>query len=157
MEFKSERISQCASIDLQAPIEKVFPLFGPILEKVWAEGWDPEIIYSTSELVEEHMIFRTKSPHASEGLYTWVITKFDSDQHLIEYSVSTMNRIWFITVQCEALDSKTKATICYTYTGLTPEGNSMNKQALKKMYAHELKDWQEAINYYLEHGKQLKH
>lgn len=151
----AERISRCAVITLNGPIEKVFPLFGPVMEKEWAEGWNPEIIYSSSGIVEEHMIFRTKAHHPSESYYTWVITQYDPDRYLIEYTVSTANRIWFIRVACKPEASKTIAEVCYTYTGLNETGNELNTKALEKMYTHDLKDWETAINYYLQYGKQL--
>lgn len=154
--FTAERISKCSTILLNGSMEKVFPLFGPVLEKEWAYGWNPEIIYSVFGEVEEHMIFRTKAHHAPEDFYTWVITQYDPDQHHIEYTVSTPNRIWFIGVQCKASDGKTIATVCYTYTGLNETGNQLNRAALEKMFADDLKDWEEALNYYLANGKILQ-
>jgi hypothetical protein len=153
--FKSERISKTSTIELNSTIENIFPLFGPIKEKEWADGWDPKIIFSTTSLVDEHMIFTTKASNLSEEKFTWVVTKFFPEQHLIEYAVSTPNRIWFIHVMCKARSEKTLATIQYTFTGLTSEGNEYNRKALEKMYAHDLKDWQDAINYHLETGKKL--
>lgn len=79
MKFKAERISKRSTIELNGPIEKVFPLFGPVLEKEWAMGWDPEIIYSTSCLVEEHMIFRTQSNNTMEEYFTWTVTQYDPE------------------------------------------------------------------------------
>jgi len=35
-------------------------------------------------------------------------------------------------------------------------GNNINSQSLQKMYANNLIDWQEAINYYLDNGQILK-
>jgi hypothetical protein len=157
MDFKPERITKCASIELDSSIEKVFPLFGPIREKDWAHGWDPEIIYPTAKEVEAHMIFRTKARDLSEAYYTWVITKFFPEQYQIEYTVSTPNRIWFIEIECSRKSSKTIAEICYTYTSLTPRGTELNQEALSRMYAEGLKDWQYAINYYLKNGKLLEH
>lgn len=153
-DFKPGRVSKTASFTLDGKIENVFPLFGPIREKDWAEGWDPQIIFSENALVEEHMIFQTNGS-SEEKLYTWVVTKFDLKNYLVEYTVSTKNRIWFITVQCKSINEKTQATVTYTYTGLNAEGNELNRKALAKMYAHDLKDWEEAINYYLHHGKML--
>jgi hypothetical protein len=42
----AKRISRSSTITLNAPLEKVFPLFGPIKEMEWAEGWQPEIMYT---------------------------------------------------------------------------------------------------------------
>jgi hypothetical protein len=152
--FVSERISQCASINIQGSLENVFPLFGPVFEKRWAEGWDPDVIYSRAENIEEYMIFNTPG-HGEEEFYTWAVTRFDAENHHVEYTVSTRNRIWFIGVRCSGNERSTHATICYTYTGLTETGNALNRAALKKMYAHELKDWERAINYYLKNGQRL--
>jgi hypothetical protein len=157
MEFTPERIQKCSSISVNGTVEKVFPLFGPVREKEWAEGWDPEILYSTTKLAEEHMIFRTKAHNQHEEFYTWVITQFDPKLHKIEYTVSTPNRIWFITVSCESDGKETRAKICYTFTGLNETGNQLNRDALEKMFVNNLKDWEEAINYYLKHNELLIH
>ena len=145
--FKAERVQKSATFQVNAPIEKVFPLFGPIREKEWAAGWEPQIIYSTNLEVEEHMIFKTSAKHHGEGEYLWVVTQFKPNDFFIEYTVSTAQRIWFISVKCETADKNTKVTVTYIYTGLTEQGNNLNKPALEKMYAHNLKDWEEAINY----------
>ena len=124
-------------------------------EKEWAEGWNPEIIYSDDAEIEEHMIFKTSNAHAAEKEYTWVVTQFNPLDYLVEYTVSTPQRIWFIRVACESFEKQTSATVTYTYTGLSDEGNNLNREALEKMYARDLKDWEEAINHYLSTGKQL--
>jgi hypothetical protein len=152
-EVTYERISRTATIQLNAQIEVVFPLFGPIKEKEWTDGWDPEIIYSNTKLVEQHMMFRTKGRNLDEPFYTWIITTYNSNQHIIEYTVSTANRVWFITVLCSEGEKQTTATITYTFTNLTDKGREFNRNALDKMYAEGLKDWERAINYYLKTGK----
>lgn len=154
-EFKPERIQRSSSFIVHGKIENVFALFGPIREKEWAEGWEPEILYcSGNVLVEEHMIFQTNAPN-NEGKYTWVITQYQPEKHLIEYTVSTHERIWFIRVRCKDQKETTEVTVSYTYTGLTTEGNQKNEQAAKGMYARDLADWAEAINYHLKTGKRL--
>lgn len=153
--FQAERLQRTASIIVKAPIEKVFQLFGPIREKEWAAGWEPSILLSKDLLIEEHMIFQTKG-HAGEDKYTWAVTQFRPDIHLVEYTVFTSERIWFIRVVCESAGEKTKASVTYTFTGLTEEGNRKNKLAIEKMYVRNLKDWEEAINHYLETGQRLE-
>lgn len=149
-----ERISREASFTVNTSVEVAFPLFGPIREKLWAEGWDPKVIYGTSD-VELHMIFQTPGSFEGEEKYTWVITQYDPGQFLVEYTVSTENRVWFIRVQCASAVSKTKVTVRYTYTSLTERGNDLNRIALEKMFSSDLNDWADAINHYLEHGTLL--
>jgi hypothetical protein len=55
--FKAEKISREATIRLNGNFEQVFPLFGPVREKDWADGWDPQILLSEADNIEEHMVF----------------------------------------------------------------------------------------------------
>lgn len=151
------RISKTRLIILYGSLDEVFPLFGPVKEKEWADGWNPEVIFSISNFVEEKMVFKTKPFFSDEDDYTWIISKYQPEQTFIEYLVFTQERLWFISIKCvEESAKKTKAEITYTFTGLTKKGNGLNEEALKKMYSQNLKDWEKAINFYLETGKCLK-
>jgi hypothetical protein len=156
--FTAERVSKSATIRLEGPIEKVFPLFGPVEEMKWADGWNPVVLYPASGYVEEGMVFTTQGHGHGETVFAWIVSKYQAENHVIEYIVSTANRYWVITVRCFASSvEQTKATISYTYTGLTPLGNEINKQAIEKIYKQNLKDWEEAINHYLKTGEAIKH
>lgn len=156
--FVSKRITRTSTISLKAPLKQVFPLFGPLQEKEWAAGWEPQVLYSITGDVEEHMVFKTTSSHGHEEPdYTWTVSKYLPDQAFVEYTVFTLERIWWITIQCRQDVSlqTTQAEITYTYTGLTDRGNIVNDKALQTMYADDLRDWENAINHYLTTGKKL--
>lgn len=160
--FISKRITRTSSITLNAPITKVFPLFNPVKEKEWAAGWEPRFLaaYTQEQDVEERLVFRTTSPHGHDEMdYTWTISKYLPGQAFIEYMVFTPERLWWITIQCydDIPNHTTKAEITYTFTGLTDKGNAINEKALQAMYAHDLKDWEKAINHYLLTGGKLLH
>lgn len=152
--FKAERISRQATIHVNAPLDKTFPLFGPVLEKLWAPGWEPEVIFSKDAEVEEHMIFRTPGHHETEPFYTWTVTQYQPARGLVEYTVQTTNRIWFVRVVCQESGASTDVTVSYTYTGLNDLGNQLNKLALDNMFAENLTDWQQAINEYLKTSRE---
>ena len=158
--FTAKRISRMQSISLNASLEKVFPLFGPIREREWAAGWDPDIVFPPAVLVEERMVFKTRSPGGHrEADSTWIVSKYLPEESTIEYTVFTTERVWWIEIRCrEAEDSRTThAEITYTYLGLNEAGNAANERALEHMYAHDLRDWEVAINHYLRTGGQFKH
>ena len=155
--FKSERISKEASITLNGNIKDVFPLFNAFEERKWAHGWDLDLIYPETGVLEEGTTFKTTGNGIDDSEFLWIVSKFQPDNYLIQYLVSTVNRFWTITVTCSPAGDKTNAEIMYEFTGLNDKGNEFNRLSLDKMYAHELKDWQEAINYYLAHGKMLTH
>jgi len=157
LNFEPKRVSRTSTIILNAPLETVFPLFGPIKEMEWAHGWNPEIIYSETGDMEEHMVFKTRS-YTGEPDYTWIVSKYLPDDSLIEYTVFTLERIWYITIKSREKTAETTETeVTYTYTGLSKRGNKTNERALHLMYSNNLKDWEEAINHYLETGKRLTH
>jgi len=153
-------VSKTSRIELGAALPEVFALFGPVKEQAWAEGWHPHILWPESGEVQEHMVFQAAS-HDGEhpSVSIWIVSQFDLGQACIEYTVFTDDRIWWINVQChpEKDGAATSAEVTYTYMGLTEEAHQLNQAALDKMFRHELKDWETAINHYLMTGTQLKH
>jgi len=151
-------VSKTSTITLNSPLADVFPLFGPLREKDWAEGWQPQILHSGSEEVHEHMVFQTHAhaPHDTSPS-TWIVSKYEPERRFIEYTVFTDARIWWITIGCEPGESPatSKASVTYTYLGLTEEAKRVNEMALDSMFRHNLKDWEAAINHYLQTGERL--
>ena len=152
--FKSERVTQTDSIILNGSTTTVFPLFGAFEERKWAEGWNPTLVYPATETIAEGTTFKTKSHGFGEPDYTWLVNKYDSKKLFIQYLVISPNRYWTITVQCNKLAAnKTLALITYSFTGLNETGNHLNGHLLNKIYEHHLKDWEQAINAYLDKQK----
>lgn len=149
--FKTERISRSSIIQLEGDIDTVFPLFTPFEERKWVEGWDPRLVYPHKEIVEEGTSFRTRGRYPGEDEYLWIINKYEPDIFRVEYLVSTPDRFWTIAVACNPKSkNQSTAEITYTFTGLNPDGNRLNQLALEEMYHDSLKDWEAAINRYLE-------
>ena len=78
--------------------------------------------------MEEGLTFKTPGHAHNESEYIWIISKYQPENFLFQYLVSTPNRYWTITIQCSTIsDAMTKAEITYTYTGLNNFGNEINK------------------------------
>ncbi len=138
-------------------IEKVFPLFSALEEKKWVQGWNPEFIYPIEGDFIENSVFKTKSKNDFEMEFNWITSYLNTKEYLVIYTVFTENRVWTIKVKCEIKENnKTEAEITYTFTGLNQKGNEINSESLEKMYKEELKDWEVAINHFLETGKMLR-
>jgi len=151
------QLSQQSSLILNGKIEEVFPLFGFWEEKKWAFGWKPVIVFPDFPDIKEGTVFKTESSFIEEPSYNWIISKYEPENYFIEYIVSTQNRIWVIKVQCLSLDNqKTKAIISYSYVALNETGKNYNQLALNEIFKSNLKDWEEAINYYIETGNILE-
>jgi hypothetical protein len=153
-------ISRANNITLEAALNRVFPLFGPIAEMEWAEDWRPQLLHGDPSHVEEHMVFQTQSGHPQDpGQATWIVSKYEQQTALIEYTVFTEARIWWISVKCRPLEGNeaTEATIEYTYLGLNERASKINEEAMEGIFRNDLADWQAAINHYLRTGTLLHH
>jgi hypothetical protein len=152
--FKAEKVSQTDSIFLNGNIKEVFPLFGAFKERKWAEEWNPTLLYMSADTIEEGTTFKTKGHGHGETEFIWRINKYDSKGHIIQYLVMSPNRYWTITVKCTKMaKTKTMAQITYTFIGLNELGNHIDKHFLTIIYEHHLKDWEQAINSFLDKEK----
>ncbi len=148
-------VSRTATIQLNGPVSVVFPLFGAVREKDWAEGFDPQLVYSTTGLLDEHMVFTTRTEYPEEESdKTWVVSSLDTERAFLEYTVFTSARLYWITIRCREDDGgrRTLAEVTYTFTALTEAGESLIRKAARDMYAQDLKDWEADINRYLSAG-----
>ena len=153
-------LTKTSIIRLNEAVTRVFPLFGPLREQEWAEGWQPRMVIPDSEEVQEHMVFQTESHDLhNPSTSTWIVSKYDPKRAFIEYTVFTDARIWWVAISCEEDEARstTAATVTYTYLGLTQQANHLNEVALESMFRHDLRDWEKALNYYLKTGTQLSH
>ena len=147
--LSSRIISRKASLSLDCFVNDAFSLFTPLSEKKWVRGWDPTFIFPINGEICENMVFLTPPRFAEEAPYQWIVMRFDPLRHRAAYSVSTQERIWFVEIHCAQHGEKSEVTVQYTYVGLTVAGAEKNKTALDQMFAHDLTDWQEAIEQYL--------
>jgi hypothetical protein len=157
MPFVAQHFTRTQNIHLSASPNRVFPLFDPIGEKQWADGWEPEIIYPLSGEVEEGMVFTTGSH--DEVQVIWSILAFDAAKWRISYlRVTSGSHVARIDIRCEDhLDETTRTSISYTFTALTERGNDYVAKFTEEHYQEWMSSWEKAINYYLRHGHSLQH
>ncbi len=154
-EFKAEKVERTASFMVNHNIDAVFLLYDAFEERKWEEGWNPNLIYPSEEIIEEGTTFWTQG-HGHEPYYLWRVSKFEPENYLIQYLVSTVNRYWTVTVSChEQANNSTLTEVTYSFISLNQKGIELNKHALDRMYSRDLQDWKEAIDYYLENGRSL--
>lgn len=149
-DFSPERVSKSATITINTTVDQVFPLFGALEEKKWEPSWNPEIIFPATGNMEEGLIFRTPDHARDAPPVAWIVVKYDRQQHIVAYCVTSPIRIALITIHCTPLTGNTtKAEISYQLTGLTKDGNELSHHILTGIFAENLKDWETAINTYL--------
>ena len=135
--------------------DQVFPLLCPVREKDWIDGWEYEMIYSKSGLIEEGCVFTT--PHHGNTTTTWYVTRHDIKQYFVEFVRFTPGEtVVRIQVQLDELPgNKTAANISYQYTGLNEQQNEFIENKMQDEFLHSMLYWEKAINHYLKTGQKL--
>ncbi len=153
--FQGQAVTRTGVIRLHGPIEKVFPLFGPVEEKHWAAGWNPQVVYPAGVDVAEGMVFLT----GERGETTWVIAHYDPARHAIAYYNATpAYQLRKIEIRCRPLSPEaTEASVSYTHVGLSAKGNHDVLEMDEAAYAEKMAAWEKAINHYLKTGATLPH
>ncbi len=156
MSFTAERVTMSQTIHLAASPNRVFPLFEPIGEKAWAEGWDPQMLIPADGTAQKGAVFTTSHPAGGESI--WTMTAYDpTTLHLAYQRVTPDMQVVFIEIQCEDVqDGTTRATITYTLTGLSAAGNEQLAH-LKAHHQRDVASWEHAINQYLTRGQTPQH
>jgi hypothetical protein len=155
MSFTAERVTMSQTIQLAASPNRIFPLFEPIGEKAWAEGWDPQMLFPADGTAQKGAVFTTSHPAGGESI--WTMIAYDpTTLHLAYQRVTPGIHVVFIEIQCEEVqDGTTRATVTYTLTGLSAAGNE-HLAHLKAHHQRDVASWEQAINYYLAHGQTLR-
>ena len=137
----------------------MFPLFGPVEEAKWAEGWSPDVLYSTRpDAAELNAVFATHHPGSADAI--WTVAHYDAAAHAISYvRVRPDSHVARIDVACHPHGGgQTQATVTYTFTTLVPDGDAFLAHLTREYYVHhELPSWERAINHYLATGETLPH
>jgi hypothetical protein len=157
MSFTPLHLTRSRVIRLSADPARVFPLFEPLDEARWAEGWAPQFVHPTSGEACVGMVFTTQHPGETDT--TWTIAAYDPERFHITYvRLTPDSRLGVIDVACSAAEGQASAvTITYTFTALGDAGNAYLAAFTTDHYAAYMADWERAINHYLQHGATLRH
>lgn len=157
MSFTAGHVTRQQTIRLSASPSQVFPLFEPLGERAWAEGWQPNMLFPTDGTAQAGAVFTTS--HPVEGESIWTMPLFDpASFHLAYLLVTPGSRVGNIDIRCqEAPSGATQATVSYTFTTLSEQGNEFIARFTAAHYQEMMTAWERAINYFLAHGHALKH
>jgi Polyketide cyclase / dehydrase and lipid transport len=157
MTFTPLYVSRSGVIHLPAAPEQVFPLFEPLGEMRWAQGWAPHMLYPAAGEACIGMVFTTQHPGEAET--TWTVAAYDPERCHITYVRQTPgSRVGVIDVACTSVEEHaSRVTVSYIFTSLSEEGNAYIAAFTEDHYSAYMADWEHAINHYLRHGVLLQH
>lgn len=148
------RVRRSYTQRLVAEPARVFPLYCPVREAEWLEGWDPVVVLSRSGFAEPDAVFVTDD-HGSAAF--WYVTRQDADAGLVEMIKVVPDVVATrLTIHLRAVEGGSEATISYAHTSLGPAGDDVVASFTEERYRAFMEDWQDRMNHYLEHGTLLR-
>lgn len=135
-------LTQVQGFHLDAPLARVFPLFTAEGERLWADGWDPEIL---SGREERGSVFRTVND--SGKVTTWVVTDFRPAEGRVSYArLAEGSNMGLVDVICtENPHGGTDVSVRYTLTAVSAEGKRFVAGFLDpKQYKAMIDEWRTA-------------
>ena len=153
--FKAKRATRKYIQTINADPSVVHALICPVREAEWLDGWDYDLIFSTSGLAEAGCVFVSRSAGEKETI--WLITKRDDRNHETEFvRITPGSRTACLTVRIEDAGNHTsRVHIAYTFTALTEEGNNFVENFTEENFVNDMKFWEATMNHYLKTGEAL--
>ena len=144
-------ISHTKAFEMAIPIEDLFPLFSPEVEKYWVPGWDYENVMGTTELSEDY-VFLTKTHDHATADALWIVKKYEPDSHLVQfYKIESQDKIGVITVKCSQKGSDaTDVQVTYKYIALSETGETFIKTLDEAAYEDFIAHWQQLLQKYFD-------
>lgn len=154
--MSDRRVRRSATLTLDGPFEKVFPLFDPINEAKWADGWAITPVWPADGRVEVGMVFTTPAGHAQRAV--WMLARLDAEAGAVAYWVWFPDeRVQHVEIACRAAGPRrTEAQVSYTLTALGEAGQRAVAAFDAAGYARRMAHWEEAINHHLATGQTLR-
>lgn len=154
-DFQAKRVTKKYRQTINALPEKVFPLLCPVREAEWLDGWQYNMIYSESGLVEKGAVFIT--PRKGEPDTVWVVTKHDPTNYEVEFTrITHQSRTCVLRIiVCRKDENSSYVDISYTYTGISISGNDFIDELTEDDFREDMKFWEDSVNYFLNTGKKL--
>lgn len=146
--------TQIRSFRLDAPLERVMPLFTAEGERSWAPGWEPVIL---SGAVERGSAFVTRAHSGIET--TWIVADYRPAEGRVSYArLAQGSNIGLVDVTCTAAEGGgTVVSVRYTLTGVSEQGRTFVREFLEpSRYARMIDEWRVATGAALA-GNPLSH
>jgi len=136
-------VAHTGKLRVDAPPEHAFQLFTAPGERLWVDGWDPEVL-SGGDGRARGAVFVTNV--AGDKAY-WVVVDYDADALHARYTrIAPGSRAGTVAVFARSDGAgATEVEVTYELTALTDEGTGQLATFDSDAYAGMLADWEQMI------------
>jgi len=148
--FDAVHIERSHSIQLEAPVERVFPLFEPRGISQWAARWNLEVLYPKSGPAGAGAVALSRHELHDEAT-VWIVADHDAQAGRIRYvNVIPEVEAWELEIRCtEDGSGRTLAIVTYRVTALSQQANQWVRDFFQNDFAKSIDGWGERITAYL--------
>lgn len=135
------------------PPEEVFPQFCPSRELDWIDGWDCNLVYTSTGYAEEDCIFFTPETNLL-GPGLWIFTRYEPNQRLeLVRTIGESVVIHFRINLIDHNDGTSTGVWNLTFTALNESGNAVVESIPDN--SPELKRAIDGLEYFLKTGEMM--
>jgi hypothetical protein len=151
---KPNRASHTHRLRLHASPEKVFPLFCPVRETEWADGWSPDLVISSCGVAERDCVFITSD---KRGGAVWYVTRHEPEKFSVEMLKITPGvTACRLNIRLSPEGAGCISEVTYAHTSLGPAGDELVAAFTTEYYQKFMQSWEEALNHFLTTGCLLR-
>lgn len=125
-----------------------FPLFTPLGERRWVDGWHPRFPGGSDDDTAPGTVFETDA-HGRRT--TWIVTASDRPRRIAYALVARDDRAGTVSLALDARDAGTRVEVEYVLTALAPAADSELGRFADE-YVDYLQSWERAIVEHLRGG-----
>jgi hypothetical protein len=147
-DFAPLHVSRAGRIRLDAPPERVFPLFTPVGERAWVPGWAPRFLWPEGGEARVGTVFLTRAAGEQETI--WTVMAYEPGRRVVYARMTPGSRAGIVEVRCEPDGAGgTFADVTYTFTALAPRGNEYLRAFTEDEFRSYVGGWETALNAHL--------
>ena len=151
---KPNRASHTYRQKLEAKPATVFPLLCPVREAEWADGWLPDLVISSSGVVERDCVFITPD---ERGKVIWYVTRHEPERWFVEMlKILPGVTACRLEIQLWEDGGGCFADVSYRYTSLSAAGDEFVTGFTAERYQESMQAWEKAMNHFLKTGCLLR-
>jgi hypothetical protein len=150
---KPKRATHTYRQRLYAPPARVFPLLCPVREAEWANGWLPELIISSSGVVERDCVFITAE---EPGKAVWYVTRHEPARWLVEMlKIVPEVTACRLEIRLSEDGDGCFADVTYSHTSMGVGGDEFVASFTADYYQGFMQTWEKELNHFLKTGSRL--
>ncbi len=148
--FQAKRITRTATFEVDAPKGRVFPLLCPVRERDWLPGWDADVVFSESGLVENGCVFTAENRQLGPALYA--VSRHEPDQGVVEFVLFFPGKavVKLDIAVAPTPSGGTRLKWTRTYTGLSEQGNAALELMTEALFQQQMADLARALSQHCE-------